>query len=376
MKIGIEAQRIFRAKKHGMDVVAIEIIKNLQEIDKVNEYLIYAAPGEDASAIKETSNFKIKIIQGKTYVDWEQLWLPIQVKKDKIDILHCTCNTAPLWSFIPKVVTIHDTIFVERQKWPININWYQKLGNYYRRLVVPWIAKSCERVIAPTEFEKKNIIQHFQIEDSKIEVVLHGVDNSFKKIVDQDLLGKVRKKYSLPDHFMFYLGNTEPRKNIHNLLKAYSELTSLDNNVPYLVITNIQASFLETVRKNLSLENLSQKIILIGYADSEDLAALYNLADFFLYPSLREGFGLPILEAMACGTPVITSLASAMPEIAQDAALLVDPFDYRQIKLGMIRLMTEDNLRKELSRKGLERVKAFTWKASAERILSVYESLK
>lgn len=376
MKIGIEAQRIFRAKKHGMDVVAIELIKNLQEIDKVNEYLIYAAPGEDASAIKETSNFKIKIIQGKTYVDWEQLWLPIQVKKDKIDILHCTCNTAPLWNFIPKVVTIHDTIFVERQKWPININWYQKLGNYYRRLVVPWIAKSCERVIAPTEFEKKNIIQHFQIEDSKIEVVLHGVDNSFKKIVDQDLLRKVRKKYSLPDHFMFYLGNTEPRKNIHNLLKAYSELTSLDNNVPYLVITNIQASFLETVRKNLSLENLSQKIILIGYADSEDLAALYNLADFFLYPSLREGFGLPILEAMACGTPVITSLASAMPEIAQDAALLVDPFDYRQIKLGMIRLMTEDNLRKELSRKGLERVKAFTWKASAERMLSVYESLK
>lgn len=376
MRIGIEAQRIFRAKTHGMDVVAIELIKNLQEVDKKNDYVIYAAPGENTAAIKETPNFKIKLIKGISYFDWEQIWLPLQAKKDQLDVLHCTSNTAPISNSIRQIVTIHDTIFVEKQNWPVNVNWYQKLGNQYRRLLVPYIAKSCKKVVTPTEFERANLIQYFKLNRSKIEIVPNGVNDSFRRITDSSLLGRVREKYSLPDRFLFYLGNTEPRKNIHNLLKAYSEISSSDGSVPNLVITNIQSSFLESVLKKLNQEKLSEKIILVGYVDSSDLPALYSLADFFLYPSLREGFGLPILEAMACGTPVITSLASAMPEIAQNAALLVDPFDYKQIKEAMAKLVRNDQLKEDLKEKGLERAKAFSWKASAEKILSIYETFK
>ena len=375
MRIGIEAQRIFRKRKGGMDIVAMEIIKSLQQIDKKNEYIIYAAPGEDISAVKETSNFKIKLINAITYFDWEQLWLPLQVKKDKLDLLHCTCNTAPLWSPVSKIITIHDTIFVEEQKWPVNVNWYQRVGNRYRSLIAPRVVNSSKKIITSTEFERKNLIEYFKLDDSKIAIVPHGVNSCFRKISDQALLNKVQAKYSLPGHFILYLGNTEPRKNIHNLLRAYSELV-VSNNVPDLVITNIQAKYLKTILRKLNQENLSKKIILTGYADSNDLPVLYNLADFFLYPSLREGFGLPILEAMACATPVITSLTSSMPEIAKDAALLINPFNYKELKNAMAQLVTDGNLRENLRKKGVERAKAFTWEASAEKILFIYESFE
>jgi glycosyltransferase involved in cell wall biosynthesis len=376
MRIGIEAQRIFRKRKGGMDIVAMEIINNLQQIDKKNEYIIYAAPGEDTSAIKETSNFKIKLINAITYFDWEQLWLPRQVKKDKIDLLHCTCNTAPLWSPVSKIITIHDTIFVEEQKWPVNVNWYQRVGNRYRSFIAPRVVNSSKKIITSTEVERKNLIEYFKIDDSKIEIVPHGVNSCFRKITDQALLNKAQAKYSLPDHFILYLGNTEPRKNIHNLLRAYSELVVSNNDVPNLAITNIHAKYLRTILRELNQENLSKRIILTGYADSNDLPALYNLADFFLYPSLREGFGLPILEAMACSTPVITSITSSMPEIAGDAALLVDPFNYQELKDAMNLLMKNDDLQEKLRARGLKRVKAFTWEVSAKKILSIYERFK
>ena len=375
MRIGIEAQRIFRKRKGGMDIVAMEIIKSLQQIDKKNEYIIYAAPGEDISAVKETSNFKIKLINAITYFDWEQLWLPLQVKKDKLDLLHCTCNTEPIWNTVSKIITIHDTIFVEEQKWPVNVNWYQRVGNRYRSLIAPRVVNSSKKIITSTEFERKNLIEYFKLDDSKIAIVPHGVNSCFRKISDQALLNKVQAKYSLPGHFILYLGNTEPRKNIHNLLRAYSELV-VSNNVPDLVITNIQAKYLKTILRKLNQENLSKKIILTGYADSNDLPVLYNLADFFLYPSLREGFGLPILEAMACATPVITSLTSSMPEIAKDAALLINPFNYKELKNAMAQLVTDGNLRENLRKKGVERAKAFTWEASAEKILFIYESFE
>lgn len=376
MRIGIEAQRIFRKKKGGMDVVAVEIIKSLQKLDKDNEYIIYASPNADSSySISETSNFKIKFVKGFTYFDWEQISLPLQAKKDKLDLLHCTSNTAPLWGPVPTLVTIHDIIYLEKREYPVNVNWYQRLGNYYRSIVVPGVVARSEQIITVSEFEKKNLLSHFELDDSKVKVVSNGVNEVFRKVYDKEVLNKVKEKYRLPEKFIFYMGNTEPRKNLRNMLKAYSILTQKQSAAPSLVITNITREYLANVLEDIGEEKIAGKIILTGYADFKDLPALYTLADFYVYPSFREGFGLPILEAMACGTAVITSNTSSMPEIAGEAALLVDPLNPESIAGAMQEYMLDDELKLEKIRKGQLRYRHYTWDASAKKLLDIYYSM-
>lgn len=375
MRIGIEAQRIFRKKKGGMDVVAAEIINSLQKLDKDNEYIIYAAQEEEVSdVIRETANFKIKYIKGLSYVGWEQLSLPMQAKQDKLDLLHCTSNTAPLWGKVPLIVTIHDIIYLEKKAWPVNVNWYQRLGNYYRSLVVPRVAARAAQIVTVSEFEKSNLQEYFRFDGSKIHVVSNGVNEVFRKIYDRDLLKAVKQKYRLPERFIFYLGNTEPRKNLRNMLKAYGMLTMRQEPVPSLVITNITEEYLAAVLKEIAEERIADRIILTGYADFKDLPALYTLAEFYVYPSLREGFGLPVLEAMACGTAVITSNVSSMPEVAGEGALFADPHVPQSIADAMHKYLTDPELKAEKIRKGNLRYRHYTWEASAKKLLDLYYS--
>ena len=375
MRIGIEAQRIFRKKKGGMDVVALETIKNLQKIDKNNEYIIYASQDEDTGyCIEETKNFKIKYIKGLSYVDWEQIWLPLQAQKDKLDVLHCTSNTAPLWGAIPKIITVHDIIYLEKQSWPANANAYQRLGNYYRSVIVPMGVKAAEQIVTVSGFEKANIINRFKLDDSKVEVISNGVNNVFRRVTDADALNKVIKKYNLPGSYILFMGNTEPRKNMRNMLKAYAILVAKQSNAPDLVITNVDREYLNKILEEIGEKWIEQKIALTGYADFADLPALYSLSEFFAYPSLREGFGLPIVEAMACGTPVITSNVSSMPEIAGDAALLVDPHTPAGIAEAMNRYVSNPGLKNAKIQAGLKRYKMYTWEASAKKLVNIYDS--
>lgn len=374
MTIGIEAQRLFRLKKHGMDMVVLELIKELQKIDHENQYYIYVAPGED-HCIEETSNFKIRIIGGNFYPLWEQKTLPKAAKRDHCDILHCTSNTAPLTTSIPLVVTLHDIIFMEKSPLSIltgNGSNYQKMGNLYRRWNVPKVVKKCSKLITVSKSEKVRLCEYFNLGHDKVEAVYNGVSTHFIPVTDQIKLNEFRARYSLPDRFFLHLGNTDPKKNTAGVLKALSDYKKRTGDNVDLVMLDFDKEELSRIINEIGDETLLKSIYLTGYVKNQELPALYSLAEQFLYPSLRESFGIPILEAMACGVPVITGNTSSMPEISGDAALLVDPFNSDEIVDAIIKIKEDNTLRAEMIEKGFKQAEKFSWKAMAHQVYEIY----
>ena len=380
MKIGIEAQRIFRKKKHGMDMVALELIRNLQTIDTVNEYLIFVKPDVDDTVIRETPNFKIVKLEGGFYPLWEQIALPSAAKKMGCQILHCTSNTAPIFTSIPLVVTLHDIIYMESSYLKIlrgSGSLYQKFGNAYRKIFVPKIVRKSRKIITVSKFEKNRIGQFFGMGgDLRLEAVYNGVSEHFKPVTDQAELKRVKEKYHLPDCYFFFLGNTDPKKNTKGALKAYSDFLKQTGTDVKLVMLDYDLPELEKLLDEIGDKDLINQIVLTGYVVNTDLPAIYCQCELFLYPSLRESFGIPMLEAMGCGVPVITSNTSSMPEVAGDAAMIIDPYTPGEITAAMINIQTDQELRAELIGKGLVQAARFSWKAMAEHVLEIYRGME
>ena len=368
MRIGIEAQRIFRTNKHGMDYVVLEEIKELQKLDTKNEYYVFVAPGEDR-CLSDTHNVHIIEISGNFYPYWEQVALPSVANELNLDLLHCTSNTAPIRTRIPLVLTLHDIIFLEpRDK--NNKSLYQNLGWFYRRLVVPRILKKCRKIITVSEFERDNIINKLGISEERIEMIYNGYNDWFRPLENT---GITYRKYIESPGYFFFLGNTDPKKNTERTLIAYSKYLERSDIKRKLLMADLDGQYLESIIANNGIENIREQIVIPGYIVNRDLPYIYNSAFAFLYTSLRESFGIPLLEAMACGTPVITSNTSSMPEIGGPDAILVNPESSDEIAEMMLRLETDEAFYRHQGQVGLARAKYFSWKHTAEQLLDVYE---
>ena len=380
MKIGIEGQRLFRKKKHGMDMVALELIRNLQLIDTENEYFIFVKPDEDNTVLKETPNFKIIQLDGGSYPMWEQIALPKAAKKYGCEILHCTSNTAPIFTNIPLITILHDIIYMESSYYKIltgSATPYQKFGNAYRKLIVPWVVKKSDKIVTVSHFEKNRIGEFFGMKDDKrLTAIYNGVSEHFKPITDEAELKRVKQKYHLPDHFFFFLGNTDPKKNTIGTLKAFSDFLKQSKSDYKLVMLDYDLNELEKLLIEIGDKDLIKKIVLTGYVINTDLPAIYSLCTIFLYPSLRESFGIPMLEAMGCGVPVITSNTSSMPEVAGDAAHIINPYNPEEITQAIIKILADAEYYETLCKKGIERNKLFSWKNMAEQVLVLYNEIK
>ncbi len=375
MKIGIEGQRLYRKKKHGMDMVALELIKNLQKIDTENEYVIFVKPDEDNTCIPNAPNFKIVELGGGPYPTWEQIALPRAAKNEGCELLHCTSNTGPIWSKVPLITILHDIIYLESVSiFKKSGTWYQKFGNMYRRLVVPPVARKSKKVITVSNFEKDRIRNFMGLGDN-LTAIYNGVGEHFVKITDKDVLLKAKQKYKLPDNFMFFLGNTDPKKNTPNVLKAFADFNSHSETKYKLVMLDYEENALMQVLNGIGHPEIRTDIVMAGYVPNAEMPAIINQCKVFLYPSLRESFGIPILEGMACGVPVITSNTSSMPEIAGDAAILVDPTKPDEIVSAIERILGDEKFRDALCEKGIERAAQFSWKHMAEKYLELYKEL-
>ena len=370
MIIGIEAQRIFRRNKHGMDYVVLQEIKELQQIDTENEYYVFVKPGEDR-CVESTKNVHIIELACPSYPLWAQWALPRAAKKYGVEILHCTSNTAPLWCNIPLVLTLHDIIFLEpRDKQ--NHSLYQNMGWLYRRLDVPRILNKCRRIITVSNFEMENIISKLGIPRERMAMIYNGYNNWFKPIEETS---HVTQKYIADEGYFFFLGNTDPKKNTERTLVAYSKYLQQSDVKRKLLMADLDAEYLNGIIQRNHIENIKEHILMPGYIVNSDLPYIYNGAFAFLYTSLRESFGIPLLEAMACGTPVITSNTSSMPEIAGHDAILVNPESSDEIAEMMLQLERDEDSYEKQKAIGLERAKLFSWRRTAEQLLRLYQEV-
>ena len=370
MRIGIEAQRIFRKNKHGMDYVVLEEIKELQKSDTRNEYFVFVAPGEDR-CLQDSKNVHIIEIGNNFYPLWEQFSLPRAVNQLNLDMLHCTSNTAPIRCKIPLILTLHDIIFLEpRDK--SNKSFYQDMGWRYRRFVVPRILKKCKRIITVSDFEFNNIITKLQIPEKKMVMIYNGYNQWFRPVEDTEL---IYQQYIKEPGYFFFLGNTDPKKNTERTLIAYSKYLKLSDVKRKLLMADLDRGYLEEIINRNDIGNIRDYIVMPGYIKNADLPYIYNNAFAFLYTSLRESFGIPLLEAMACGTPVITSNTSSMPEIGGPEVIMVNPQNVQEITEKMLLLEKDDALYQKQKEIGIIRAQQFSWKYTAEQLLTVYEDV-
>lgn len=374
MKIGIEVQRLFRKKKFGIESSSLELIKKLREVEPNHEYVVFAKKDEDQSCLSPSSNLKIKILGGKLFADFEQLLLPLAARREHVDILHCTGNTTPYFCSVPIVQTLHDVIFMDAI--PSDDTFYQRFGNHYRRKVVPLVTPRSKAVITVSQYEKERIVKRLGIHPDKIQVIYNGINEKrFKVTHDKEAQLAVRKKYQLPDEFVLFLGNTSFRKNPGRVIEAYVKYAAKNKQPLALVTPGLPDTFVIQKLKELNYPYNTRQFITPGYIEDQDLAILYGLSKIFLFPSLSEGFGLPVAEAMACGAPVITSSISCMPEIAGNAAILADPFNADEIANGIHALATDEGLRRKKIEEGLVNAKRFSWDQTARKVLGLYESV-
>lgn len=371
MNIAIDAFEANLNKKVGMGNYVDNLIQALARIDSENDYTLYVKKGSNETGNLNQENFKYKKLTSpmiRSY--WSQCRLPIEILLNRPDILHIpTGHKIPFNCPKNTVVTIHDLAFIKFPKYfESNVKW--RSLQFTRHAIL-----KAKKIIAISQSTKNDILKYYKVDELKVEVIYHGVEDIFKPIEDTSKIDLVCKKYGINLPFVLFVGVLQPRKNITRLIWAFKKMLNSCNLKMQLVIAGNKGWMYEDIFKTVKQAGIEDRVVFTGYALKQDVIWLLNGAKVFVLPSLYEGFGMPVLEAMACGVPVVTSNVSSMPEIAGDAALLVDPYSVDEISRALIDVINKPQLADELVKKGLKRVKSFTWEKAARQTLKVYESM-
>ena len=368
MRIAIDAHSVGTGLG-GNESYATNLIEALAEIDQTNCYTLYVTKREAVERFgNRWPNFSVRSTLPHTPLIRIPLTLSAELRRNPVDVLHVQF-TAPPFSPCPVVVSIHDLSF---EHLPQTFKWRSRKQ---LRITVRRTARQASQVIALSEYARNDIVKTYQVSPDKISVIPLAAADHFRPIRDAEELQRVRQTYGIEGEYMLSVGAIQPRKNLGRLVAAYSHLRGAkpEGKLPKLVLAGKCAwLYDETLRAIEELE-LSDSIILTGYVPESDLPALYSGALCFIYPSYFEGFGLPPLEAMQCGVPVIVGDRTSLPEVVGDAGVLVDPFDVHALAAAIEKVVSDSNLRAKLSVQGLARAKLFEWRETARQTLAVYQ---
>ena len=381
MRIGIDCRNILNPKGEvaGVGHYTYFLVKSILKTDKKNEYFLYF-DYKMAGKTKEfeQKNVKIKSFpfsQYKRYMPftYSHMLISAVLMKNKLDVFHAPAYACPLTYTGKIVLTVHDLAIYRHP------SWFPSGQSFSTKILVPKSINKAEKIIAVSQATKKDIVKLFKVPSNKVSVVHEGV-------VPQKGVGKaksvsktiVQKKYKIGDKYLFFIGTIEPRKNLIALIKAYNNLLVKDYKKykDYdLVIAGKKGWKYEEVFKTIKDQKFNYKIRFLNYISQEHKVTLMKNATCFVFPTLYEGFGLPIAEAMSMGVPVITSNVSSMPEVSGDAALLVNPNKITDIEKAIAKVLTNKKLRDKMSKAGLVQAKKFTWAKVAKETIKIYQEV-
>jgi glycosyltransferase involved in cell wall biosynthesis len=354
----------------GISSYIRNLIENLRSIDYENHYCLIHHEKNKNPIYQQQEEVIIpypRIPFRKTI--GENLYLSMKLLKYDYDVIHELAQRGSFYfdNNAKKVLTIHDlTPFIL----PETHNFFNVLSH---RIFLSRSVKNADKVIAISKCTKNDIIKYLKVPEKKISVVYNGIDHLIKVHNRKELLA-IKAVYNLPDEFILFVGSIEPRKNLGNLFKSFFRIKKKYPLIK-LVIVGKKGWKYYNICKMVEELNLTNEVIFLNYVPLSDLSSIYNLALIFVYPSLYEGFGLPVLEAMACGTPVITSNTSSLPEIVDDAGIMINPYSDKELSDAIIFLISNEEMRSELIRRGFERAKLFSWIKSAQETKKIYEEV-
>jgi glycosyltransferase involved in cell wall biosynthesis len=380
LRIGLDYTPAVR-QRAGIGRYTCGLVQALAALDRQNEYVLLEAGGrgqgsgeaESGEAFTFPPNFRhrpLPLSERALAVLWHRLRLPLPVDllTGEVDLFHSLDFLLPPLRHGRAILTVHDLSFRRRPECAD-----AALVAYLNRAVPPSIQRA-NLVLADSLSTKADLVELLGVPAEKIDVLYPGVGDIYQPVRDQKTLAAVRQKYNLPDNFVLFVGTIEPRKNLVTLLKAWAQIGNRQSAIGNkLVIAGGKGWLYKDTFATVERLGLSGDVIFLGYVPEPDLPALYSLARLFVFPSLYEGFGLPPMEAMACGTPVVCAHTSSLPEVAGDAALLVDPLDTDGLAAAMQQALSDEGLRARLVERGFRQAAHFTWRAAAQQLLAIYE---
>jgi glycosyltransferase involved in cell wall biosynthesis len=349
-------------ERNGAGIYAQRIARSLMRGDPGNEYVLVFA-SEAARERHGHPAARNLVVEARSKLLWDQVAVPLALRRERVDVVFSTKHSIPLAAFAPRVFMLHGADWIA---FPEN---YYAVDRLYHRVALPLYLKSAARVITISHDSARRILDYMPEVAPKLSVVHHGLPPGFAPVGDEARLAAVRARYGLPERFLLYVGQIYPHKNVGGILRA---LALLRDRLPHpLVMAGRPSLKAERDLRLVERLGLGDRVRSTGWVADEDLPALYSLADAFVFPSLYEGFGIPLLEAMACGCPVVTSTAGACPEVVGKAGLQADPYSPRAIADAIARVLTDPALAAGMRDRGLARAREFTWERTAHATLSI-----
>lgn len=374
MRAGINAQLLYLSGSYraaGINRYIHQLLAHLRPLATDDELVAFTGRWKLPPELEPTDHFQVRQTGLPTWkpsvrIAWEQLIQPPTVIKERLDLIHSLSYVQPVVCPAKSVVTMLDLTFM---RMPRSFNRWNRL---YLSTMSTISARLSHRIVAISESTRQDIIRYLRVPPEKVEVIYCGVDAPFRQIEDPAVLERFRSERNVPDRFILYLGTLEPRKNVERLIEAYAKLRLGGHTSHKLVLGGAKGWLYERIFARVGELGLSNDVLFTSYIPYQELPLWYNCADCFIYPSLYEGFGLPPLEAMACGTPVVTSSTSSLPEVVGTAAMTVDPLDVDAIAGAMAGVLTDPSLRERLRAEGPRQAARFSWQETAARTLDCY----
>jgi glycosyltransferase involved in cell wall biosynthesis len=364
VRIGIDARKLH---DFGIGTYIRNLLRHLGRLDRKTEFVVFCRPEDRETLSSIGENFRPVVESSANYSIAEQLRIPLALKREGVTLFHAPHYVLPPLVRCRSVVTIHDCIHLMFPQYLPN-----RMALAYARTSIGLAARRATRVMTVSESSKRDILRFVDVEPDRIDVIYNAYDERFGIEPRENDVVRVRERYQLHDEFVLYAGNVKPHKNLERLIDAFSLVRKRGLDHLKLVLIGDEISKYAALRRAVHQHQLHKYVRFLGYLPQETLAVMYRLAGVFVFPSLYEGFGLPPLEAMASGTPVVTSNVSSLPEVAADAAVLVDPYDPGAIADGIELVLTNEDLRADLRRRGLARARQFSWEQSVRRVREIY----